>query len=137
MDLTLLWWLLKACASHTGGMRTLLAWTGAAALSVLLGFILYSTSLQGSQAGYQESSPLITESPSASTAIRQPESGMAEEVAEPAAPQVAVPPASQPVVAPAPVYTAPSSAGTSVSGGSVDSSKAREDREDHDDKDDD
>lgn len=128
MDLTLLWWLLKACASHTGGMRTLLAWTGAAALSVLLGFILYSTSLQGSQAGYQESSPLITESPSASTVIRQPETGMSQKKTEPVAPQVAVPPAEPSVVVPAPAYTPPPSS-------SSDDSNKKRDHDSSEDRD--
>lgn len=35
-------------------MRAFLAWTVAAAVSVLLGVALYSTSLQGSTTGYQE-----------------------------------------------------------------------------------
>lgn len=137
MDLTFLLWLLKATSAHTGGMRTLLAWTGAATLSVLLGVILYSTSLQGSQAGYQETSQVITQSPSpsASPVIRGPESGMANEQVQLAAPQVAVPPADQSVVAPAPAYTPPTSPQSVTSGGSDNSAKEREhkEREDHED----
>jgi len=128
VDLTFLWVLLKGCAAHTGGMRTLLAWTGAAALSVLLGVILYSTSLQGSQAGYQESSPLITESPSASTVIRQPETGMSQKKTEPVAPQVAVPPAEPSVVVPAPAYTPPPSS-------SSDDSNKKRDHDSSEDRD--
>lgn len=36
-------------------MRAFLAWTGLVSLSVLLGVALYSTSLEGSPAGYRES----------------------------------------------------------------------------------
>jgi len=114
-------------------MRTLLAWTGVAALSVLLGVVLYSTSLQGSQAGYQETSPLITQSPSASPVIRQPESGMSQEKTEPVAPQVAVPPAEQSVVVPAPAYTPPPSSSSDDS----DKKRDHDSSEDHDDEDDD
>lgn len=114
-------------------MRTLLAWTGVAALSVLLGVVLYSTSLQGSQTGYQETTALITQSPtaSASPTIRQPESGMADEVAEPAAPQVAVPPA-DPVVVPPTVYAPPPVSSTDDSGKKRDHEDESDDDHDED-----
>lgn len=134
MDLTFYWWPSKTRSTDTGDMRTLMAWTGAAALSVLLGVILYSTSLQGSQAGYQETLPLASATPSAAPTIRQPESGMARELEQPAAPQVAVPPAADPVVAPTPVYTPPTSTKAAASSRDDDSSKEDEsEREKHDD----
>ncbi len=133
-DLTSLWWSGATDGVTLRPMRTLLAWTGVAALSVVLGVVLYSTSLRGSQTGYQETTAPITQSPSASASptIRQPESGMADELAEPVAPQSAVAPAPQTVVVPPPAYTAPAAT-------SDDSRTKREDegRDDHDDDSDD
>lgn len=113
-------------SGKTGQVKAFLGWIAAGSLSILLGLVLYSTSLQGSAAGYQETA--VTPQPTETvikTKIKK------KIIRKPA--RIVYVPQEQPAAYVAPAPAAPAPVSQPRSAGSSDDHKDDDHDDDHDD----